>query len=247
MNNPLNRSSLKALFDNGCRPDGDNFASLIESMVNKVDDGISKDQENGLILSPEGNNSRKLISFYENLQEDNADWVIKLSDGDNPGLSIAEPAADKPIDRLLFTKDGKSGINTDAPRTTFHVNGVLGTDSRVGTFNLSSIPADGQWYDIIIGIDDFSIFEIIAQAGTDKAHRHALLHSHVICRFNKSKIRSVQSYKAWFFWNKLALRFKGKDDPRILQLRSRRDYGPNVTIKFHIVKLWDNGINALFI
>ena len=48
---PLNRDSLKSVFTNGSRPNENNFGSLIDSMVNKVDDGISKNLKDGLILS----------------------------------------------------------------------------------------------------------------------------------------------------------------------------------------------------
>ena len=58
-----NRKSLKGYFKKGQLPTEGHFHDLIDSSINKVDDGMSKTMEDGLMLAPIGE-SRKLISFF---------------------------------------------------------------------------------------------------------------------------------------------------------------------------------------
>ena len=48
------RSTLYGWFSNGAIPDGDKFASLIDSSLNLVDDGVTKDTDGTLILTSQG-------------------------------------------------------------------------------------------------------------------------------------------------------------------------------------------------
>ena len=60
-----NRESLIEKFKNGSRPQENDFKALIESTINKLDDGLSNNFTDGLQLAPSQKNSNKLISFYE--------------------------------------------------------------------------------------------------------------------------------------------------------------------------------------
>ncbi|MBD78257.1 MAG: hypothetical protein CL840_04990 [Crocinitomicaceae bacterium] len=245
---PVNRESLKLVFKNGNRPNADNFASLIDSMVNKVDDGISKNLSDGLILSPEGGESDRLLSFYRKIRDSEAQWTFELLNEELQGLGIMQPMPnEKAKPRLFFNKNGNVGVNTTDPKTNFEVNGILGTDSRVGTAKLSTIPADGKWHTIIANLNGCSAFEIMAQVGKKKAGKYALLHAHALSTFGKSrsKIRKTQAHYGWW-WNKLSLRWIGSTYDYALQLRTRSNYGKDQQIKFHITKLWDNDIMKLF-
>jgi len=245
---PLNRDTLKSIFSNGSRPDANNFASLIDSMINKVDDGISKNLENGLILSPEGKESDRLVSFYEKIQDNLPRWSIELSQQQGQGLGIIEPISDEESPtRLFFQKGGNVGVNTTSPNTTLEVNGILGTSSRVGTYKMATIPADGHWHDIVTGLDGCNAFEIVAQVGKEKKGKYALLQANALSTFgrSRSKIRTVQAHYGWW-WNKLSLRWRGSTFDYSLQLRTRSNYGADEHIKFYVTKLWDNDIMALF-
>lgn len=244
----LNRSSLKSLFSNGRRPDENNFGSLIDSMINKVDDGISKNLKDGLILSPEGKESDRLVSFYEKIQDNLPCWSIELVQEEAQGLAITEPVSATEIPtRLFFQKGGNIGVNTVQPKTTFEVNGILSAKSRVGTYKISTIPADGSWHDIVTDLDGCCAFEIMAQVGKEKTGKYALLHAHALSTFGKSKnkIKTTQAHYGWW-WNKLALRWVGTTYNYSLQLKTRSDYGQDQEIKFYITKLWDNEIMSLF-
>jgi len=244
----LNRQSLKVLFTAGARPKESNFFSLIDSMVNKVDDGISKTEEDGLILSPEGKESNRVMSFYQNVEDDIPQWSIDLNQQDDKSLSIIAPITEKEHNNVIaFQKTGKVGIGTRKPKTTLEVNGTLGTNTRVGTYKIDTVPADGQWHDILFNLDGCVAFEIMAQVGKEKTGRHALLHAHAVSTFGKShhRIRKTQAHYGWF-WNKIAIRFTGSTYNYKLQLKTRSNYGDDIEIKYHITKLWDNQMNELF-
>ena len=244
---PLNRDSLKSVFGNGTRPDASNFGSLIDSTVNIVDDGISKNMEDGLILSPEGNESNRLVSFYENILDNQPDWSIELVKEGAKGLDIVEPISSNESQTRLFLKSGGNvGINTAQPKTTLEVNGILGAQSRIGTYKMSTAPADGKWHTIISNLDGCNAFELMAQVGKEKTGKYALLHAMALSTFGKSrsKIKTVQAHYGWW-WNKISLRWHGSTFNYELQVKTRSNYGQGQFIKFHITKLWDNEIMSL--
>ncbi len=244
----LNRQSLKVLFTAGARPKESNFFSLIDSMVNKVDDGISKTEEDGLILSPEGKESNRVMSFYENIEDELPQWSVGLNQQKDKSLSLIAPISKKEENTVIsFQKSGEIGIGTKKPKTTLEVAGTLGTNTRIGTYKLGKVAADGNWHDILTDLDGCMAFEVMAQVGKEKTGKYALLHAHALSTFGKScyKIRKTQAHYGWF-WNRIAIRFTGTTYNYKLQLRTRSNYGSDIFIKYHITKLWDNNMNKLF-
>ena len=65
-----NRNTLKSFFRKGQLPQETHFKDLVDSMVNKVDDGMTKTIDDGLMLSPIGT-STKLISFFKSISHKN--------------------------------------------------------------------------------------------------------------------------------------------------------------------------------
>ena len=63
----LNRETLCELFKNGKRPTEDDFRDLVFSMINKLDDGLSKDFNHGLELAPQGASAETLLSFFHRI------------------------------------------------------------------------------------------------------------------------------------------------------------------------------------
>ena len=242
---PLNRDSLKEYFKNGSRPNSDNFGSLIDSMVNKVDDRISKNIKDGLILCPEGKESDRVISFYKEITDAKPVWSFSLQ-GDND-MSIGETDASDSKASMFFKPGGNVGVNTSTPKAQLEVEGILGYTSKVGTYKLGAIPADGNWHDIITSLNGYSALELVAQVGKKKSGKHALLHAHALSTFGKSrsKIRKTQAYYGWW-WNKIALRWRGDTFNYRLQMKTCSDYGKDQMIRFHISKLWDNDIMSIF-
>ena len=98
----LNRQSLLNYFKKGSAPSERHFADLIESTVNIVDDGISREGDSGFKITPVGR-SKRLISFYKNFKQVNPEWSINLDQEQNGGLAFQEEE-NKP---LLVLKNGK--------------------------------------------------------------------------------------------------------------------------------------------
>lgn len=241
-----NRATLKGMFSNGNRPNEENFANLIDSMVNTVDDGITKNAENGLALAPDGAESSRVISFFENIQNDTPDWTIELGSSDNPGLTVAQPASNDPAKpRLFFQQTGKTGFLTDEPLADVHIKGIAGSDSRLGTYELGSVPADGAWHTVIDGLNGCRAFEVVAQAGgQERSGKYAMLHAIATSTFGKSKIKRTQSHYG-FCWNRIKLRFSGNQNGYKLEMKTASQFGTGHEIKFHITNLWDNSIANL--
>ncbi|MFN8714048.1 MAG: hypothetical protein ACK5Z2_14465 [Bacteroidota bacterium] len=236
--NLKNRKTLKEYFKKGKMPAEASFESLIDSMVNRIDDGFSKDLEHGLLLSPEGS-SKQLLSFFRSIEQKNPAWSIGLDPGDaQKGLSFSEPGPDGGV-RLFLQQGGNIGIGTIEPMHLLHVNGLAGFNGRVGTFAAGTIPADGKWHDVLTDLNGCQAFEVTARAGSPGQGRYALLQANALSTFGRSKssIHCQHAHYGWF-WNKLCLRWKGTTYSYQLQLRTRRNYGKDRLIHFHISKLW---------
>ena len=242
----LDRESLRSLFDTGTRPNANNFGSLIDSMVNKVDDRISKNLENGLMLAPEGKESGRVVSFFDDIQGESPRWTFEMPLEGAQGLSISEPVSETQSEtRIFFQKGGNIGIGTKEPKTSLEVDGILGTSARMGTYMTGAVPADGQWHDIITNLNGCTAFEIMAQVGKEKEGKYALLHATALSTFgrSRSKIRCTQAHYGWW-WNKLALKWHGSTYDYGLRLRTRSNYGSGLEIKYCVTRLWDNDISA---
>lgn len=245
----LNRESLKAIFSNGNRPDANSFGSLIDSMMNKVEDGISKSDEDGLILAPELSESDRLISFFSKIEDEVPAWSIELAQDGVEGLGIVENISLKEKkDRLFFRKNGNVGIGTNSPITNLEVKGITGIESRIGTYKIGTVAADGKWHDILTNLNDCNAFEIVARAGGQKrAGKYALLHALALTTYGNSRnrIRCTQAHYGWW-WHKIALRWTGSTFNYRLQMRTRTNYGAGYNINYHITKLWDDSMISFF-
>ncbi len=261
-----NRDTLKGYFRNGSRPNEENFESLIDSTINKLEDGISKDLDNGLLLAPVGETSDRTISFVNRIGSEHPDWSISLQKGDSSGLAIVKPTGDDEKDeiKMFFHDNGNIGINTENPKTHLDVHGVMGIQSRVGTYKIGTVPANGKWQNVTEDLYGCHAFEVIAQAGGEEGEgKYALLHATALATHGQlvNRIRRTQAFFGWWYWNKLAIRWKREkitvsdlknEDNRSkynykyrLQLKTRSNYGKDIYIKYHITKLWDNEVMSL--
>lgn len=238
------RSALKEFFKAGRRPSEEHFESLIDSMLNKMDDGISKNSSEGLMLAKPDPQESQLIAFKKNIQDPYAQWGVHLEAEPKSGLRIqqGDPNVANPT-LLYFQKGGQIGVNTETPRTHLEINGVLGTKSRMGTAIITTVPADGKWHDVVSGLNGYSAYEVMAQVGKEKSGRHALLHATAVSTFgrSRSRIRRTQAYYGWW-WNRISLRWKGTTFNYGLQVRTRSNYGNDVKIRLCATQLWDDAM-----
>lgn len=242
----LNRSTLKNLFKRGNVPTEVNFADLIDSNVNKVDDGFSQSTTDGWMLSPQGPD-RKLMSFYENMR--NPDSLFNLSinpDSHSKGLSIND---DNDESLLFFRDNGNIGISTTLPRYKLEVNGLVAMKGRVGIEKCDQVPADGRWHIIMDDLKGTTAFEIFARAiGRKGRGRYAMTHAVALGMYGKGTIETVKASYGWFF-QKIKFRFRGSIDNYRLEMCTAGNYGftdennrQPAVINFYIAKLWDKSM-----
>jgi len=205
-----NRKTLKALFRDGALPTDNDFAALIDSMLNMSDEGFRKTPENGEeIYASVGHDA--LLSFYRDQFPDQALWRVALSPAgdrlqfisDNqaqPLLSLEAPGTgrhgDAPGDMAASKADqadpesrrGGIGIGCAEPRDMLEVAGIVASSGRRGRHaTVARIPADGKWHDVITGLEGCQGFEVVAGAGGKKGDGHfGMLHAVALSAFNPS-------------------------------------------------------------
>lgn len=241
------REELKKYFRNGRIPSENHFGYLIDSMINRQDDGFSKDEEYGLHISPM-ESSRRLITFYSSIDELQPFFFVEKSNGEIPGLKLqpdkksGEPGTEDG-DSFFFHEGGRLGVGKKcSPDYKLDVKGFAGMEGRLGTFRGGTIPADGSWHSVVENLDNCQAFEVVARTGNKGKGKFAILHAVALSAYgrSRSKIRKTSAYYG-FFWNRLNLRWKGEGTHRYhLQLRSNSNYGPGVMIYYTITKLWDD-------
>lgn len=253
----LNRDSLKGLFQKGKFPSENHFAHLIDSSVNKIEDGIGKTPERGLQLAPQGKFDQ-VVSVYERMDIPLPAWQIKLlRQHDAKGLSFEklernednEPVSES---RFFLANDGKIGIHTTQPWAPFHANTTLGMNARIGTHKYGQVKGDGKWQTVLDNLSGVQAFEIVARIdGPSKRGKYAITHAVALRTFggrqSRKRIPQTRAYYGWF-WNRVELKWDGDDINNYqLKVRTRHNYGSNddgdiSMIKFHVTKLWDDTI-----
>lgn len=254
----LNRETLKNFFRKGKFPSEVHFSDLIDSTVNKIDDGFAKSEQDGLQLAPQGESSR-LISFFEKVSDALPRWQLNLKKEEkSEGLSFdkVETGRDgqpETVSRLFLHQNGNVGVHTTEPAFPLEVNGAAAMKGRVGTCYAGQVEGDGKWHDIITGLDGVHAFEIVARIdGPPSQGKYAISHAIAVSAFGKSRnrIRQTRSHFGWF-WNRIEMRWKGSIRDNNLQIRTRSHYGidPELgvcMIRYHVTSLWDEErMNAL--
>ncbi len=242
----FNRTTLKRFFSKGRIPSEVHFSNLIDSTINKIDDGFAKSVDHGLKLAP-GGDSKKLISFFEDIKHNNPQWNISINPTETvKGIGIADEA-DKI--RFFIASEGNVGIRTTTPNYEFDVSGTAGIQNRVGTFQEAQfeVAADSEWHIILDGLEGCNAFEIVAKAeGVRKRGKYAMAHAIAVNTHDSvsNKIRVTQAYYGWF-WHRIKFRWKRSEDGKYrLEIRTVGHYGTDennnvIQIKYHITSLWD--------
>lgn len=241
----FNRSTLKGFFQKGKVPTEVHFSNLIDSTINKIDDGFAKTVENGLKLSP-GGESTKLISFYDDIKQNTPLWSVSVNPIETArGLSISENNDDS---RLFLQQGGNVGIGTLSPQHSLDVGGTAGMRSRVGTYQTTSeVSADGEWHIVLDELKGCHVFEVVAKVeGVAKRGKYALAHAIAVSAQygSRNKIKMTQTSYGWF-WHRLRLRWKRSSEGTYrLEMKTGSHYGTDaennvIQIQFHITSLWN--------
>lgn len=252
----LKRQNLKQRFRNGKMPCEGDFADLIDSMVNVLDEGFEKTPDGGLMVNQIG--TGRLASFFENLSVNSPQWFLELGprDPDERSLHISTPdesGAQTALSmvRRSATERGKRrgapvavGINKRDPRHELDVAGTLRSHGRIGKQGEMPVPADGDWHDITEPLSGCNAFEIVAGVGSkeDKEGRYALLMAIAMNAFNgKGAIQETQA-RFGSRCGRIELRWRrpptGSAFTYVLQMRVKCAYEPGAWVRYHITKLW---------
>ncbi len=251
-----NRDTLKKFFSSGNRPTSGNFTDLIDSFINKADDGFMKMPEKGLMLAPESDGQNNipttLLSFFKDIEAlkkmEAPEWIMAFNDPKNPGLKFSryslttESSEPQKKDSLFLSDNGNIGIDTLTPQHLLEVKGVAAMEGRIGTAPATTapIPADGHWHPLLENLDGLQAFEVVAGvSGLKGSGKYALLHAIATSCYGNSKSSiSTTSARYGSCRHRLQLRWKGDTHHYSLQIRTRRNYGENIFIRFHLSQLW---------
>ncbi len=229
-----NRAILKNYFLKGSVPKENQFQDLIDSFINQEDDGILKKQGEAIKLKAEGVNE-EILAFFKNIEDFKPTWSISqvASDG-NDGFNIAEGGE---ISRLFIENGGNVGIGITQPKAKLDVDGFVSMKGRVGSYAEGQVPADGKWHDVVNQLNTYNAFELIAVVGVKGAH--AITHAIAVSSYGGSKgdITKTRGFYG-FRRNRIDIRWTGSYFDYQLQVRTMRNLGEGVFIKFNLAKLF---------
>lgn len=242
----LGREELKEHFKNGKVPTETHFAFLIDSAINKQEDGFAKDEENGLQVKALGT-STKLISFYRNTNDQSPFFMMEKDERTSPALRMQAFTTEteevkRDAQSVFLHSNGSMGVGAPCDENTrLQVNGFIAMEGRVGNYMCGTVPANGKWQDILKDLNNCQAMEVVARVGIKNTGRFAIMHAIAVSAFGNGRntIRSTDAYYG-FFWNRLRLRWKGNTKNYSLQLRTNSNYGKGVEIHYRITRLWDD-------
>ncbi len=238
------RDTLKNLFKKGTLPSENSFADIIDSTINKIDDGFSKSMKDGLMLSPVGK-SKKVLSIFNKVTDKEPQWSVETEDGRGEKKDETQLHFRTNDDESLLALSDKQriGIKNDAPEHDLDINGTIAMSARVGNRAESTLaPADGKWHTVIGDLNYCTMFEVVARTGIVKSGKHAMVHALAMSSYGNSNAKVKHTYVRFSWWRplRIKLRWTGDTYNYQLQIRTTKDLGKNAMIKYHVTELWND-------
>ncbi|MBP5456588.1 MAG: hypothetical protein J6Y37_08825 [Paludibacteraceae bacterium] len=226
-----NRRTLKEYFSQGKKPDSTQFADLIDSMFNIVDDGLVKTSDGGLVLSPtNGSRAGSIMEIRQDILDGEAAW--RFSVDEKGAICIKRGETDDAV--VALHQDGSVSVSSE-----LRVDGNVSATSYCG--NVQEVEANGQWQDISIYNYACSAYHIVAKAhGRKGAGLYAMCEVSAMNCFGKHRKVSYLCH-SWFgsWFNKIQVRWNRKEsdsgqDVYGLQIRTRSNFGEQAKISYYI-------------
>lgn len=231
------RNTLIDLFSVGQMPTADHFKNLIESTVNILDDGFSKDAQSGIKLAPISEEKGTVMTFLQNMtNEAGASWKFDVRNND---MYICNSDKNGKGQMIRLKQNGEVEIGKEG--ADIYMKGTLHAEQRAGK-RAEQVQADGQWHDITDFLVGVHALEVVCVMGKRSTGKHAILVAHAThCFGAKPRIRRIRSHFG-FFGNKLVLRWISSKADRAckLQVKTRLKPGNDIFIQASITSLWDN-------
>jgi len=261
----VGRRDLCDLFKAGHLPKEEDFATLINAMLNLMDDGVERSDVNGLCLrqdaSDNAQTASRLLSIYSNDMPQQAAWFLQLDKDSDlsaadclfffgaanpflPLLSLSQRSV--PGEESDYEPGVQVGVNTSSPAHELDVNGTICSRGRIGRKGSESVLADGNWHTIRKNLYGCNAFEITAGAGKKYSGQYAVMHAFALNAFQSHHHISYHGSHYGAQCNKLELRWvaaqgSGSEDlfrPYDLQLRVAASYGADVWVQYFVTDLW---------
>jgi hypothetical protein len=229
-----NRQTLKESFRQGKKPSEHDFANLIDSMLNTLDDGFSKTPEAGVGLAPLIE-AGAVISVFKEPADPKPQWEVAINAERN--LEIRRCEDDKRIPVMVLKPDGAVELGRKGRETV--VKDLLQVSVREGNLYRGNAPADGRWHDITDNMEGCRALEVVACA--EKSHsrkRAVLVATATVCCGAHPSIRKVSS-RCGGYGHKIRLRWRKSKRTLTakLQLRTISKCGDDTQIRYHVTGL----------
>lgn len=134
--NTADRSTLKSYFVEKAIPTEDNFADLIDGMINPKDDGLVKSSGNPLAIGAGASSEKPVLQLYDNLNAQTPDWTVALKANavsTKRGLSVLNAEQDSVL--FIDRETGNVGINTVNTTNTLTVLGDASISNTLKSSN----------------------------------------------------------------------------------------------------------------
>ena len=212
------RNTLKSYFKKGCVPSENQFAELIDSVPNIVDDGIVRHTDNGLAFFPAKGKHLQLALHY--MEGASAAWTLSLTS--EKGLEIRNEAGE-----IVISLEQKCQITSQETKVekSTEVTDDSSYDEKIDTALV--LPADKQWHDILeISADNksFNTYQLFACLSGLQNESYKVT-SAVASNLGYSNYYLESPQKGWFRWRGgIMFRWEKHDGKLCLQIRSKKEY-----------------------
>lgn len=213
------RNTLKSYFKKGCVPSENQFAELIDSVPNIVDDGIIRHTDDGWAFFPAKGKRLQLALHY--MECSSAAWTLSLTS--EKGLEIRNEAGE-----IVFSLEQKSQIiSLEAKEEKPTEKKDYDNFENEKTYTNIVLPADKHWHDILeISADNksfntYQVFACLSGLQNESYKVTSVVASNLGC----SNYNLDSPQKGWFWWRgRIMFRWEKHDGKLFLQIRSKKEY-----------------------
>lgn len=241
-----NRETLKNYFKKGARPSEQDFADLVDSSLNILDDGFVKEPEKGIEISPISGHET-LISFFRETICATPQWEIAI-DKQSGNLQIHRVTGTEKKVLMELGADGSLQMGETGNNISF--SGNVEASSFTGTLLKGALPADGRWHDLLEAGEAGELvtkawsgcqaLQLTASAGITGAGKHAVLVAVATTCFGAgSRIKKISSHYG-SYGNRICLRWRKMKEEKYtckLQLKTILKYDEEAVIYYSITSL----------